>query len=58
MTLEELIQELSSIRQLRGGDAAVTVSALTREASLYSLEITSIKADTSTGSTIIKIIAE
>ena len=49
MTLEELIQDLNSIRQLRGGDCPVEIDGK---------QIVRIKADTSTGNTIVKIIAE
>ena len=58
MTLEELIQDLQTIRQLRGGDAAVKIEfryAITGNCELTPMKI---KADTSTGTTIVKIIAE
>ena len=58
MKLEELIQDLISIRQLRGGDASVKIEfryAITGNSELTPLRI---KADTSTGTTIVKIIAE
>ena len=49
MTLEELIQDLNSIRQLRGGDCPVEIDGK---------QIVRIIADTSTGNTIVKISVE
>ena len=58
MTLEELIQELNSIRQLRGGEIKIEVIAYTRECDYHELKISSIKADTNRDCPIVKIIAE
>ena len=49
MNLQELIDELETIRQLRGGDCPVEIDGK---------QIVRIKADTSTGNTIVKISVE
>ena len=54
MTLEELIQELQTIRQLRGGDIRV----LLKVRDLAAVNITRTKADTESSPYVVKIIAE
>ena len=54
MTLEELIQELQTIRQLRGGEIRV----LLKVGDLSAVNITRTKTDTLSSPYTVKIIAE
>jgi len=58
MTLEELIQDLNSIRQLRGGDITVNVTVNHDIHPMFGLAIAKVKADTESNPYVVKIIAE
>ena len=58
MTLEELIQELNSIRQLRGGDIAVSVTVNHDIHPMFGLIIAKVKADTESNPYVVKISVE
>jgi Ni,Fe-hydrogenase maturation factor len=57
MTLQELIDELRELRDQRGGDCTVKIEALLTSGKTI-LEPLACGADTSTGQTIINIVAE
>jgi hypothetical protein len=57
MSLQELIDELRELRDQRGGDCTVKIEALMPTGKTI-LEPLACGVDTSTGQTIIKIVAE
>ncbi len=58
MTLQELIEESREQRDQRGGDCAVIVVLHTEDGARIEGEVLNLRADTTTGTTIIEIICE
>jgi hypothetical protein len=58
MTLQELIDELRELRDQRGGDCTVKIAHAKAYAEDEEADIIFCRADTTTGQTIIEIVAE